>query len=76
MIQFSLTTLSDIIDENISSDEKLIQLMKSYIRNYNDTSDDYKRGNGGDKFYTRNEMLHMIKRKIFTEVKNELDCKD
>ena len=76
MIQFSLTTLSDIIDENISSDEKLIQLMKSYIRNYNDTSDDYKRGNGGDKFYTRNEMLHMLKRKIFTEVKNELDCKD
>ena len=76
MIQFSLTTLSDIIDENISSDEKLIQLMKSYIRNYNDTSDDYKRGNGGDKFYTRNEMLHMIKRKISTEVKNELDCKD
>ena len=76
MIQFSLTTLSDIIDENISSDVKLIQLMISYIRNYNDTSDDYKRGNGGDKFYTRNEMLHMIKRKIFTEVKNELDCKD
>ena len=76
MIQFSLTTLSDIIDENISSDEKLIQLMKSYIRNYNDTSDDHKRGDGGDKFYTRNEMLHMIKRKIFTEVKNELDCKN
>ena len=76
MIQFSLTTLSDIIDENISSDEKLIQLMKSYIRNYNDTSDDHKRGDGGDKFYTRNEMLHMIKRKIFTEVKNELDSKD
>jgi len=70
MIQFSLTCLADIIDENISSDEKLIQLMESYIRNYNDTSDHHKRGDGGDKFYTRNEMLYMLKRKIFTEVSN------
>jgi hypothetical protein len=44
--------------------------MESYIRNYNDTSDHRKRGDGGDKFYTRNEMLYMLKRKIFTEVSN------